>query len=161
MARGKHGESAAVRDAARARDAEIEAYQHNVARLSRENAELKERMKREQSAHTAQVRTLQAAVDEGTSARVIALESELRKARDKADQAHRQQRDRQEQIERMSIRARDYVMAAEGCTSVEAFEVVSVWMGLPPGTVISDIGRGNAQRAIDIERARGLRSKNA
>lgn len=73
MARGKHGQAAAVRHEVQQRDAEIEAYKRNVARLTQENRQLRNQLGGEQQRHRDVERRLRAEREKGVSPQVEAL----------------------------------------------------------------------------------------
>lgn len=74
MTRGKHGVSAAARHAVSERDKQIEAYQHNIRKLTAENADLKQKLADQQAAHVRTVQILKAERDEGLSPQVKVLQ---------------------------------------------------------------------------------------
>lgn len=77
MAKGKHGISAAARQAVGERDQSIAAYQHNIRKLTAENAELKQKLADQQASHSRTVRVLKAERDEAASPQVKAMHSKV------------------------------------------------------------------------------------
>lgn len=89
MTRGKHGISAAARQAVGEREKQIEAYQHNIRKLTAENAELRQKLDDQQAAHSQTVRVLKAQRDEGLSPMLSALQSQNEDLTRRAETAER------------------------------------------------------------------------
>lgn len=77
MTRGKHGISAAARQAVGDRDKQIEAYQHNIRKLTAENAELRQKAVAQQASHLKTVQVLKAERDESASPQIKAMQSKV------------------------------------------------------------------------------------
>lgn len=85
--RGKYSKPAAVRREAAEQAGVVEGYQRQVVRLTGERDDARAQLARETEASRRRIRTLEAMVREGTSARVAALEHEVRRLLQERDEA--------------------------------------------------------------------------
>lgn len=153
--KGKHAAQAATRREATETAAQIEAYQHQVRRLSAENKRLMERLESITEALRSETRSLRAQVAEGTSARVAALERVANDWREKYERAAANNRRLQATHDRFVERFLDFAYA-QGLSRPEALDLV---VG---GTVVGRVHPSKAGRpgAAEIERARRGRRGN-
>lgn len=85
--KGKYAARAALRREDSDVRSEIEAYQHNVKRLTAENGKLKADLAAERAQCKQEARRLKALLDEGLSPELAALRQELEHQRERADKA--------------------------------------------------------------------------
>ena len=160
MTRGKHGASAAARKLIGERDQEIAAYQHNIRKLTAENAELKQKIIDMQSAHSQTVRTLKAERDEGLSPQLTVLQRENERMSQRVDQAERLASATRDWFKATFDRLADHLTAhsPDGLTRLEAIRLTHSILGDPmggewrPPEIHGKIDDEGARR---IERARG------
>lgn len=122
MTRGKHGISAAARQAVGERDQQIEAYQHNIRKLTAENGELRQKLADQQAAHSQTVRVLKAERDEGLSPQVTALQRENVRLTEKADLADRQSAELLKHLHKAKSVLITHFVYAHGLTNFTAAE---------------------------------------
>jgi hypothetical protein len=79
MSRGKYQNSAEARRAREGALSEVEAGRRQIVRLTNENRELRETLASERAQHSSTVKELNAHLQAGTSAEVVALREKLRR----------------------------------------------------------------------------------
>lgn len=137
MARGKYANRAARRREDEAVTSEIEAYKHNVRKLTEENKELRDALAKEQASHREEVRALRAQLAEGLSPEIAALERELNRQRDRADQATRTLTEVGKRWGAVAAQLADFLAAKLGTDRVGGVDAIREMLGYrPPG--ISD-----------------------
>lgn len=123
MTRGKHGASAAARKLIGERDQQIEAYQHNIRKLTAENAELRQKIAEQQAAHSNTVRILKAERDEGLSPQLSVLQKENERLQIKAAQGEHFLKTFKDWHNKLFNRIADHVQTVERLTKLEAIHL--------------------------------------
>lgn len=168
MTKGKYAARAALRREDQGVQAEIEAYQHHVKRLTAENRELTGKLADEHAARTEEVRRLRVQLDEGLSLEMVALREELERQRQRAVQAEADQRKLRERRDREITALEGLFVEGLGLTRLEALEL---FLYLDPeeredqfARSITDVGMRRSRKldvhqARDIQAARGIRHR--
>jgi hypothetical protein len=142
--KGKYATRAANRREATEVEQTEAAYRRQIVRLTQERDEARRERDESRRTHKHDVRKLEAAVREGTSARVVALTRELERLREREDKQSRLLAKRHKDWEQVLFRAEALLMAERGLTSIEAMEVLLSW-GIGPA------GRSdNVERELEI-----------
>lgn len=161
MAKGKHGISAAARQAVGERDQSIAAYQHNIRKLTAENAELKQKLADQQAAHGKTVRVLKAERDEGLSPTLTVIQRENGALKERLAKADRSLAFWADWYRKMFNRLTDHVRSVEGLTQLEGLELTHKLMGEEPGFWSPPENKHSQKLGPDavtaIERAKGWR----
>lgn len=129
MARGKNGISAAARHAVEERDKQIEAYQHNIRKLTAENAELKEKIDEMRVSHGRTVGILKTERDEGLSPMLSALQAEIVRLKEDLQGAIAANRKFVEAYKKAILRMKGHFQSAHGLTQIEAAEETDALLG--------------------------------
>jgi predicted RNase H-like nuclease (RuvC/YqgF family) len=153
--KGKHGQAAAVRQEVTARDTEIATYQRAVARLTAANKLLTDTNRERQRSWAKREREFRALIDQAASPTVDALQSELSRMRDKADNAERRGKQYREDFAKLAQRMVAGLMG-DGMDYAGALREVSGIVGI---TVVDEAeqrarnsGRGDLDVARQVDR---------
>jgi predicted RNase H-like nuclease (RuvC/YqgF family) len=133
MTRGKHGISAAARQAVGEREKQIEAYQHNIRKLTAENAELKQKLADQQASHSKTVRILKVERDEGLSPQLTVIQKENERLKERLAAAEAASAHWRDWFAKIFDRLGDHVKATQRLTQLETIEVVHAILGEAPG----------------------------
>ena len=163
MTRGKHGASAAARKLVGERDQQIEAYQHNIRKLTAENAELKQKLADQQAAHSKTVRVLKAERDEGLSPTLTVLQEENVKLKERLQRSTVIATDYSEEYQKSYGRIVGHFHSAHGLTKLDAIEEAKKLLGYEDDVnMMPSDGRPLAKTDPSgmraVQRARGQRS---
>ena len=162
MTRGKHGVSAAARHAVGERDKQIEAYQHNIRKLTAENAELKQKLADQQAAHSKTVRVLKAERDEGMSPMVSALQKENVKLKERLQHSAADLSAYFGEYEKAYGRIAGHFHSAHGLTKLNALEEAKKLLGYKDDVLVMPtdgrpLAKTDPSGMRAVQRARGQR----
>lgn len=185
MARGKYAEKAAKRRAELEVTTDLATYQHRVAKLTAENAALRERLAAQDRAAKQAERRLRAERDEGVAPQVEALSLVLRQTRENLDKSQRDLASLRKRDDRLIRRLIGHFESQHSMSPLEAREallaIVPVY-GMDEDVTVAEVEGsqvatiadtktgvdikflGNRREARDttaarrIQRARGFRS---
>lgn len=159
MTRGKYAQRATVRQEQQAVEASIESYRHAVARLTSENADLKQKLAAEQSQHVKDVRVLKAMNEQAVSPELKAAYAEIAKLRDERDRQSGEIKSLRKTWNRVFLHMVG-ILHAEGWTKRDALDLLSA-DAESLGAVVADLAKNpsmNAERALMMERTQGERA---
>lgn len=163
MARGKHGQSAAVRQLVTEAETSVEVYQRQVKKLLDENKALKEKLAANQSAHSKEVRILKAERAEGVAPMVAVLQQENERLKAKTDRLDDRVRAIQTGWDNAASKVRHHFITVHGYSGHEAAEVLLQLIGAEDLYKIAEhqhqkkLEKTHPGAVVAIQRARGER----
>lgn len=161
MTRGKNATAAAGRRTQAEHHGEIEKYQRKVAQLTAESKKAADATERDRLAHRETVRKLQAQLQEGVSAELLAAQAEVRDLRNERASWRAESEQQARRLSKFYDNVMDFVMANNGMTRLEAVEWVLHMQGDELATIdVDNTGTKfglSAERVRSLQKVRGIR----